>query len=258
MSKLVNYPAIQEWVEKKATPAQMLRFVTLGVEIEEAKRKNDEARKQEKMNEMFNLTRQTEESTGFKFINLQPGNYEQCMAELASLWFAVAVKKKRRVENCTRQTLRFRTANEANQWLVKQDHLAQVEMKVRHHSGGGFGMYTVEIDDIVLDCWISPEITAYNYGISCEQKKQLYVQPNEQAYRAQWAASYPAMEVLSVQKCQSSGSLIGGNVGYVRLINAYFFVLYRFRDQERANKIREKIRQQRKAGKTEQDPKDVQ
>ena len=125
----------------------------------------------------------------------------------------------------------FKTVEEADAWLRAQDRIKVLRMNVKTHTGGGFGVHALEIDDIWFQ-WEQLEApTGFRYGFCSEQSTKVFAQGDMEAYAADWKARNPQLRYVCGLKRTASGSLIGG-IGYWKFNNERYFVLYSWNDSD--------------------------
>lgn len=176
---------------------------------------------------IYSLLEGLQNRQGIRGINLRP---EVLNADVLCYVEMVDRGAKLKAELAARQAskqaeVHFRSVEEADAWLRTQDRIKILRMNVRTHTGGGFGVHALEIDDVRFNLeWLDTP-TNFRYGFCSEKSTKLYVKGSLDAFARDWMERNPRLRYVCGLKRTASGALVGG-LGYLKFNNEHYFVLY--------------------------------
>lgn len=116
----------------------------------------------------------------------------------------------------------FKSTVEANTWLAGQTNIVIKKMSVATMGAGH------KITDITIDYVTSEQDTNKKYQVTEIRKTRFYVKSNIDKFRRKWQEKNPQYTLVTSVAKHRAMSLIGGSVGFIRIINEKHIVLYSF------------------------------
>ena len=116
----------------------------------------------------------------------------------------------------------FKSTVEANTWLAGQTNIVIKKMSVATTGAGH------KITDITIDYVTSEQDTNKKYQVTEIRKTRFYVKSNIDKFRRKWQEKNPQYTLVTSIAKHRAMSLIGGSVGFIRIINEKHIVLYSF------------------------------
>ena len=140
--------------------------------------------------------------------------------------FAAAVEKgTAMVMGATTYTCQFKSVEETNLWLAKQKDILIKKMSM-NASGAGNQIHSITFEYVVAedDKQKTDQVTEL-------KKVRLYFQSKMEKVRAQWQQKNPQYTYVTSVKKHWWYSLVGGSVGYFRILNEKYLILYTLNNQ---------------------------
>lgn len=124
--------------------------------------------------------------------------------------------------NANLQLCNFKSVEEANVWLASQNNIIVKRMSV-DTSGSSHKVYNIALQFIAYDRPVGKKFQITEY-----KKTRLFVKSKEEKVRREWQERNPQFNyVLSSHKIWAF-RLIGGHVGYFKLLKEIYIILYSF------------------------------
>ena len=117
----------------------------------------------------------------------------------------------------------FNSTEEANVWLSVQKYVIIKKMTVSTTGAGH------KVTNIIFEFTVSNLPLNYKYQVTEVNKTRLYVKSNIEKFRRKWQENNPAFSLVTSVAKYYAMRLIGGSVGFFKLINEKHFVLYSFK-----------------------------
>ena len=121
------------------------------------------------------------------------------------------------VNTCT-----FKSIEEANIWLAGQNNVVVKRMSVST-SGAGHRVSNVTLEYVAYEQPLNKK-----YQLTELNKTRLYLRSKPEKVINKWQEKYPQYTYVSYVKKDWKFGLIGGSVGYFRIINEKYIILYSF------------------------------
>jgi hypothetical protein len=118
----------------------------------------------------------------------------------------------------------FNNLDDANVWLANQKNIEIKSMMVET-TGAGLNVSNIRFDYIVHQKEMN-----MGYRVCEDRKTRFFVASNPKKFRAKWEEKNPQFKYVTSIKRKWGFSLIGGSVGFFRLIKENYIVLYAFKN----------------------------
>lgn len=119
-------------------------------------------------------------------------------------------------------TCNFKSTEEANFWLAGQNNIVVKKMSVST-SGAGH-----KVSKVTLEYVVSEQPLNNKYQLTELDKTRLYVRSKPEKVICKWQEKYPQYTYITNVKKDWGFRLIGGNVGYFKIISEKYIILYSF------------------------------
>lgn len=119
-------------------------------------------------------------------------------------------------------TCRFSSVPQANAWLACQKDIEIKTFQIQT-SGVGNKVCEVKIDYVVTNC---PTNVVYQFEEN--KKTRLFFKSKHKKFNTKWQKKHPGLNFVSSVKRDWGFRIIGGSVGYFRLIIEKYIVLYTY------------------------------
>lgn len=116
----------------------------------------------------------------------------------------------------------FANVEQANLWLINQNNIIVKNIAVNTK---GIGL---KILNVRIDFTVSASPLNYKFQISEIKKTRVFFGSNVNKFAHKWQENNPQFKLVTNIKSKLGFSLIGGSVGFFRLIKEKHFVLYTF------------------------------
>ena len=117
----------------------------------------------------------------------------------------------------------FKSTVEANTWLAGQTNIVIKKMSVATTGAGH------KITDITFDYVTSEQDTNKKYQVTEVKKTRFYIKSKPDKFRRKWEEKNPQYTFVTSVAKHRAMSLVGGSVGFIRIINEKHIVLYSFK-----------------------------
>ena len=117
----------------------------------------------------------------------------------------------------------FKSTVEANTWLAGQNNIVIKKMSVATTGAGH------KITDITFDYVTSEQDTNKKYQVTEVKKTRFYIKSKPDKIRRKWEEKNPQYTFVTSVAKHRAMSLVGGSVGFIRIINEKHIVLYSFK-----------------------------
>ena len=117
----------------------------------------------------------------------------------------------------------FKSTVEANTWLAGQTNIVIKKMSVATTGAGH------KITDITIDYVTSEQDTNKKYQVTEVKKTRFYIKSKPDKFRRKWEEKNPQYTFVTSVAKHRAMSLVGGSVGFIRIINEKHIVLYSFK-----------------------------
>lgn len=117
----------------------------------------------------------------------------------------------------------FKSTVEANTWLAGQNNVVIKKMSVATTGAGH------KITDITFDFVTSEQDTNKKYQVTEVTKTRFYLKSNPEKFRRKWQEKNPQYTFITSVARHYAMRLIGGNAGFIKIINEKHIVLYSFK-----------------------------
>ena len=120
------------------------------------------------------------------------------------------------------QICNFKSLEEANMWLANQNNIIVKKMSADTKGAGH------RILNITLQYVISDKPMDKKFQITELKKTRVFFKSKEEKVRRQWQEKYP--QYTYITSCHKIWwfRLVGGSVGYFRILNEKYIILYSF------------------------------
>lgn len=170
--------------------------------------------------ELFNVIKMLGDKYGF---NALEGNVD---VQAVIDGFAAKVEQgMNTITGQTSYTCNFRSLDEANRWLAGQSNIVIKRMSAAT-SGAGH-----QIIGLTLEYVASEQPLRRKYQLTAFNKTRLYAKSKPEKVIRQWQEKNPHLTCVNYVKKDWAFRLLGGNVGYFRIINEKYILLYAFNCQ---------------------------
>ena len=123
----------------------------------------------------------------------------------------------------TSYTCNFNNTEEANIWLAGQTNIVIKKMSVETTGAGH------KVTNITLEYVVSEQDTNVKYQVTEVTKTRLYLKSNIEKFRRKWQEKNPQYTLITSVARHYAMRLIGGNAGFIKIINEKHIVLYSFK-----------------------------
>lgn len=120
-------------------------------------------------------------------------------------------------------TCRFASVEQANTWLACQKDIEIKNLQIQT-KGAGNKVCVITIDYVVTSC---PTNAIYQFEEN--KKTRFFFKSNHKKFNQKWQKQHPDFNFVSSVKRDWGFRLIGGSVGYFRLIIEKYVVLYTYK-----------------------------
>lgn len=171
-------------------------------------------------NELLNVIKMMGDKYGF---NVFEGN-----SDVQAVIDGFAAKVEQGMNTITGQTsytCNFRNLDEANRWLAGQSNIVIKRMSVAT-SGAGH-----QITGLTLEYMASEQPLKRKYQLTTFNKTRLYAKSKPEKVIRRWQEKNPQFACVNYVKKDWAFRLWGGRVGYFRIINEKYILLYAFNCQ---------------------------
>lgn len=122
----------------------------------------------------------------------------------------------------TSYTVNFKSTEEANIWLAGQNNVVIKKMSVST-SGAGH-----QVNNITLEYVVSEQQLNKKYQLTELNKTRLYFKSKPEKVIRKWQEKYPQYTYVTNVKRDWGFRLLGGSVGYFKIISEKYIILYAF------------------------------
>ena len=169
-------------------------------------------------NELLNVIKQLE--TKYNFIVFEDNADVKAIIEE----FAAKVEQGTNLlTGKTSYTCNFKSTEEANIWLAGQNNVVIKKMSVATTGAGH------KVTNITLEYVVSEQDTNVKYQVTEVNKTRLYLKSNIEKFRRKWQEKNPQYTLITSVARHYAMRLIGGNAGFIKIINEKHIVLYSFK-----------------------------
>ena len=208
------------------TQQERIQLSSLALQLHAAQETRDSTRIAQAAEALGQFVEGKQRQFGLTAVTFRPEHRTEDILYYGGILYQRVLKKT--AQAARQREVHFRSVAEANAWLQAQDRIKVLNMNVKSHTGGGFGVHALEIDDI---CFLIEQLdapTSYRYGFASEQSTKLYVKGSMESFAKAWAARNPQLHYCGGVKCTASASLAGNRIGYVKFNNEHYFVLFSY------------------------------
>lgn len=122
----------------------------------------------------------------------------------------------------TSYTCNFKSTEEANIWLAGQNNAVIKKLSVATAGAGH------QVTNITLEYVVSEQPLNKKYQLTELNKTRLYFRSKPEKVMRKWQEKYPQYTYITNVKKEWKFRLIGGNAGYIRILNEKYVILYAF------------------------------
>jgi len=120
------------------------------------------------------------------------------------------------------QICNFKSLEEANMWLANQNNIIVKKMSADTKGAGH------KILNITLQYVISDKPMDKKFQITELKKTRVFIKSKEEKVRRQWQEKYPQYTYITSCHKIWAFRLVGGSIGYFKILNEKYIILYSF------------------------------
>lgn len=123
----------------------------------------------------------------------------------------------------TSYTCNFKSTEEANIWLAGQNNVVIKKMSVATTGAGH------KVTNITFEYVVSEQPLNNKYQVTEVTKTRFYLKSNPEKFRRKWQEKNPQYTFITSVARHYAMRLVGGNAGFIKIINEKHIVLYSFK-----------------------------
>lgn len=127
----------------------------------------------------------------------------------------------------SRYFARFRTTEEANDWLSMQSDIVLMDANIGTVSRFGMPANKIEVNEVGIEYLRYPYTVGFNYRIAEHDLLRVYKSVNIDKFRKKWLSKNPDKECVRCLKNTSRRHLYGTSIGYLSFVRDKVTVIYK-------------------------------